>query len=85
MNIHLEQVIAVFRLIPLCIAFWAAFRSRKLLPAFITILYVCAIVFGSNFLKWRYSTAVFSTPLAYLISWYMIKQLRKTNVKIVKE
>lgn len=81
MNIDIYQVVAVFRLIPLAIAFWIAFKQRQILPALIAVLYVSAIVFGARFLKWDYATAVFSTPLAYLVSWYMIKNLRKAQPK----
>lgn len=82
MNIDIYQVIAVFRLIPLAIAFWIAFRQREVLPALIAVTYVAAIVFGARFLNWSYATAVFSTPLAYMVSWYIIKNVRSKTVRL---
>lgn len=74
---YLEKIVAALRLVPLAVAFWVAFNKKQILPAAIATLYVAAILFGSNFLKWSYSTAVFSTPLAYLVSWYVIKNMRE--------
>ena len=75
-----EMAIAVFRLVPLAICFWVAFRRHKILPAVIAVVYVAAILFGPSLFKWAYAPAVFSTPLAYLVSWYMIKNMRRDNV-----
>lgn len=77
----LNQVVAILRLVPLAVAFWVAFKHRQILPATIAVLYVAAILFGQSFLKWSYSTALFSTPLAYLVSWYMIKNVRSSHRK----
>lgn len=67
----------VLRLIPLAVAFWAAFTRKETLPALIAVFYTAAIVFGSSLLNWKYAPAVLSTPLAYMVSWYMIKNMRR--------
>lgn len=75
--ITLDQLIAIFRLIPLAIAFWVAFSNRDLLPVFIAVFYTAAILGGPAILDWNYAAAVISTPLAYMVSWYMIKNVRR--------
>lgn len=73
----MEISIAIFKLVPLAISFWTAYKRRHLLPAVIAVVYVAAIVFGPSFIRWTYTPAVLSTPLAYLVSWYMIKNMRR--------
>ena len=83
MIIDLEQIIAVFRFLPLPIAFYYSLKYRQILPAVITVIYAAVILFGNSFLRWEYSVAVLSTPLSYLLCWYIIKTVRMKKVVII--
>lgn len=77
---QLDQIIAVFRFLPLPIAFFFALKYRSLLPAVITVLYADVILFGSSMLKWEFTVPVLATPLSYLVAWYIIKSCRKKKI-----
>lgn len=83
MILDLDQLIAIFRFLPLPITFFFSVKYRAVLPAFITVLYAAVILLGNSFLKWEYSVAVFATPMSYLIAWYIIKTVRRKRAVIV--
>lgn len=73
MDIHLAT--ALIRLAILMIVMHSSFKHRDTLGMMIAVLYSLAICFGTIG-QWRWSVPLFSTPLVFLIAWYIIKRQR---------
>lgn len=72
----LVVLLFLIRLFPLCLAGFVSSRAKDWVGFVMCLLYLC--VTTVNFI-WRNPTinAALSTPLVFIVAWYVIKHSRK--------
>lgn len=74
MDIHLTT--ALIRLCILTVVLHSSFKHRDVLGMVIVVIWAAALCTGT-LLAWRWATPLFSTPLAFFVAWYIIKNHRR--------
>lgn len=75
----LVGMLFIIRLVPLMVAGFVSTRNRNTIGMLICILYICVTTVNYAY-KNPALNAVFSTPLVFLTSWYIIRDNRRLHI-----